>query len=61
MSVNLARIDVLARRLGISFREAARLVGRKGNRVRRERDFARRRPRVEQREPRYWWREVECE
>lgn len=37
MGVSFKRIDNLARRLGVSFREAARLVGRKGARVRRER------------------------
>jgi hypothetical protein len=53
MAVSFARIEMLARREGISFREAARLVGRKGARVRREREHATReaaRPRA-----RYWW------
>lgn len=40
MSYALQRIENLARRLGVPFREAARLCGRKGSRVRRERQCA---------------------
>lgn len=40
MSYSLSRIAVLAKKLGISFREAAALCGRKGSRRRRERQCA---------------------
>ena len=59
MGVSFARIETLARREGISFREAARLVGRKGARVRRDR----RRPLVQVQRPvgRYWWEDRDDE
>lgn len=37
---SLSRVEVLAKRRGISFREAAALCGRKGARKRRERQCA---------------------
>ena len=40
MAYALQRIENLARKLGISFREAAALCGRKGSRRRRERQCA---------------------
>lgn len=40
MAYSLQRIQNLARRLGITFREAAKLCGRKGSRRRRERQCA---------------------
>lgn len=40
MSYSLQRINNLARRLGITSREAAALCGRKGSRRRRERQCA---------------------
>lgn len=40
MSFALQRVQNLATRLGISFREAAQLCGRKGSRKRRERQCA---------------------
>lgn len=36
----MQRIDNLAKRLGIGFREAARLCSRKGNRLKRKRQCA---------------------
>lgn len=55
MSVNFSRIEVLARRLGVGFREAARLVGRKGARIRRERRAAA--IAAQARPVRQWWQE----
>lgn len=57
MSVSFARIENLARREGVSFREAARMVGRKGARMRREK--ARQCACVPEarQAPRYWWQE----
>lgn len=40
MSYPFQRIQNLAKKLGISFREAARLCGRKGARIRQERQCA---------------------
>ena len=58
MPYSIARVEALARRLGVSFREAARLTGRKGARVREQRRMERRRLMQPERS---WWREGKYE
>lgn len=56
MSFPQERIRLLAKKLGISFQEAASLCAKKGARVRRER-AAQCACRPDAKPPRYWWQE----